>query len=168
VRVRRAFPEDAARAGKLFERAFPTLLAQAYSEETLAAALPFLTKPNPELLSSGTYYVAEEEDSGRILGSGGWTRECPGTNEITSGVAHLRHFATDPAVARRGIGRAIFRECALHAEEAGMKAFQAYASLNAVAFYRGLGFIPIRRIELTLGPAVSLSAVVMEGPVLTA
>ena len=141
------------------------MLPPAYDEVALAAALPILTKPNLELLSSGTYYAAEENDS--LLAFGGWTRERPGTKEITSGIAHLRHFATDPAVARRGIGRAIFRECALHAEQAGAKTFQVYSSLNAVPFYGGLGLVPIRSMELSLGPAVSLPVIVMEGPIRT-
>ena len=138
-----------------------------YSEAALAAALPFLTKPNPELLSSGTYYVVDEEASGTILGAGGWTRECPGTKEITSGLAHLRHFATDPQVTRQGVGRRIFRECALNAEKTGARVFQAFSSLNAVAFYEGLGLVPVRRMDLQFSPAVSLPAIVMQGPIRT-
>ena len=79
-------------------------MAPAYGEAAFAAALPFLALANPELLSSGTYYLVE--DSGTALAAGGWTHECPGTKEITPGLAHLRHFATDPQVVRRGIGRA--------------------------------------------------------------
>ena len=165
MKIRRAFAEDAADLAKLFERAYSTSMAPAYEEAAFAAALPFLTRSNPELLGSGTYYVVELEEPGTILGAGGWTRECPGTKEITSGLAHLRHFATDPCIARQGVGRRIFRECARDAEKAGAGLFQAFSSLNAVAFYEGLGLVVVRRMDLQFSPSVSLPAILMQGPV---
>ncbi|MER8428326.1 GNAT family N-acetyltransferase [Mesorhizobium sp. M0142] len=136
-------------------------MAAAYSQEVLAGSLPAMTKANPELLTSGTYYVAEEW--GRILGCGGWTLERPGTEEITPDVAHLRHFATDPAVVKKGTGRAIFRECAQAAAKAGAKMFQAYSSLNAEPFYESFGLTRIVQIELPMTPSNSFPAVLMEG-----
>ncbi|WP_119273971.1 GNAT family N-acetyltransferase [Taklimakanibacter deserti] len=167
MRVRTASLDDAAEIGRLLKRAFPTLMASAYGPESLAAALPVVTKVNTDLLKSGTYYVAEEEGSGCMLGCGGWTLERPGTTEITPGLAHLRHFATDPAFARKGVGRAIFGECARAAAKAGAKMFQAYSSFNAEPFYKGIGLVPVGWIELPLAPDISLPAVVMEGPIRT-
>ena len=151
----------------LFERVFPISFAPVYGAAALAAALPFLIKPNPQLLNSGTYYVAEEEEAGRLLAAGGWTRERPGTTEIIPGLGHLRHFATDPSVIRRGIGRAIFRECAVQAMALGTTTFQVYSSLNAVDFYKELGLTPVRSMELFLGPTVSMPVLVMEGAIRT-
>ena len=82
---RRAYPGDAPLIDELLERAYPALMADAYREEVLSVALPSLTKSDPELLKSGTYYVAEQ--SGHIPGCGGWTLERPGTSEVTSGIA---------------------------------------------------------------------------------
>jgi GNAT superfamily N-acetyltransferase len=149
----------------LLQRAYSTLLASAYARECLAAALPYLTDANPLLLSCGTYYVVEGEDSKSLLGCGGWTRERPDTNDITSGVAHLRHFATEPAAARIGIGRAIYHECAVAAERAGARVFEACSSLNAELFYRSLGLVSVRRAELTLARGVALPVVIMRGPI---
>jgi N-acetylglutamate synthase-like GNAT family acetyltransferase len=126
-----------------------------------SAALPTMTKANPELLKSGTYYVVEE--TARILGCGGWTPERPGTKEITRDIAHLRHFATDPAVINKGIGRAIFRECAQAAAKAGAKMFQVYSSLNAEPFYKSLGLTRVVQIELPITPTASIPTVLMEG-----
>lgn len=142
-------------------------MAPSYSPEAFAVALPSLTTANAALPSSGSYYVVQDEGTERLVGCGGWTAERPGTKEIIPGVAHLRHFATDPAFARQGIGCAIFRECGWGAERWGAKLFQAYSSLNAVPFYAALGLVPVRQIELSLTPTVSLPAIVMEGPLKT-
>jgi GNAT superfamily N-acetyltransferase len=168
VRLRRAFPEDAAQIDRLLERAYPTLMAPSYAPEAFAAALPALTTANAALLSSGTYYVVQGGGTNRLLvGCGGWTSERPGTKEIIPGVAHLRHFATDPDFARQGIGRVIFRECGLGAKRWGATLFQVYSSLNAVPFYTALGLAPVGQMELALAPGVSLAAIVMEGPIRT-
>jgi len=163
VKVRRTYPEDKALIDQLLARAYPTLMADAYREEVLSKALPFLTKSNMELLTSGTYYVAEE--SGRILGCGGWTPQRSGTSEITPGIAYLRHFATDPAFVRQGVGRTIFRECAQAAAQAGAKMFQAYSSLNAEPFYESLGLTRIKLIDLPKPLTVPIPAILMEGPI---
>jgi GNAT superfamily N-acetyltransferase len=163
VRVRRTYPEDGPLIDELLGRAYPTLMADAYSAEVLSVVLPSLTKSNSKLLASGTYYVAEQ--AGRILGCGGWTLERPGTSKVTPDLAHLRHFATDPAFVRQGIGQAIFRECAWAAAEAGARMFQAYSSLNAEPFYASLGLTRIKIIDLPKLLPVAMPAVLMVGPI---
>ena len=163
MKVRRTYPEDAPLIDELLERAYPTLMADAYRGEVLSVALPSLTKSNAELLNSGTYYVAEQ--SGHILGCGGWTLEHPSTSEVTSGIAHVRHFATDPAFVRQGVGRMIFHECARAAAQAGAKRFQAYSSLNAEPFYKSLGLTRIKQIDLPKRLTVSIPAILMEGSI---
>jgi N-acetylglutamate synthase-like GNAT family acetyltransferase len=163
VKVRRTYSEDAPLIDELLARAYPTLMAEAYRAEVLSVALPFLIKSSGALLKSGTYYVAEE--TGHILGCGGLTLEHPGTSEVTPGIAHLRHFATDPACVRQGVGRTIFRECAQAAAKAGAKMFQAYSSLNAEPFYKSLGLTRIRQIDLPRPSTVSIPAILMEGPI---
>ena len=163
MKVRRAYPDDASLIDELLARAYPALMANAYREEVLAVALPAMIKSNAELLKSGTYYVAEE--AGCILGCGGWTLERPGASGVTPGIAHLRHFATDPAFVRQGVGRMIFHDCALAAAVAGAKRFQAYSSLNAEPFYQSLGLTRIKQIDLPLQLTVSVPAILMEGPI---
>ena len=163
MKVRRTYPDDAPRIDDLLERAYPKLMAEAYREEVLSAALPFLKKSNTELLKSGTYYVAVESD--RILGCGGWTLEHPGSSEVTLGIAYLRHFATDPTFVRQGVGRLIFSECARAAARAGAKMFQAYSSLNAEPFYESLGLTRLTQIDLPMRLTVPIPAILMEGPI---
>ena len=163
MHIRTANPNDALAVSQLLQRAYPVLMAPFYDATALAAALPAMTEANPDLLASGTYYVAET--AGRILGCGGWTFEQPGSRQIQKGLAHLRHFATDPTMGRQGIGRAIFRRCATTAAERGATRFQAFAGLNAEPFYESLGFKRLQMIDMPIGPTAKLPTVIMEGPI---
>jgi GNAT superfamily N-acetyltransferase len=144
----------------------PALMSGAYGDDVLSAALPALTRPNAGLLESGTYYVAEA--AGKIVGCGGWTLESPGSSDVTPGLAHLRHFATDPEFVRQGVGRMIFRECSRAAAHRGARTFQVFSSLNAEPFYRSLGLTRIERIELSLANGPAIPAILMEGPIRSA
>jgi N-acetylglutamate synthase-like GNAT family acetyltransferase len=135
-------------------------MASAYDEEVLAPALKLMTRANPTLLGSGTYYVAKLA-TGLLVGCGGWTRERPGTSTVEPLLAHVRHFAVHPDWTRRGIGRAIFRVCERTAREAGVKVFECHSSLNAEKFYRALDFVRVREMDMELRPPVVLRGVLM-------
>lgn len=162
MHIRIALPVDAAAVTELLLRTYPTLMASSYDAGLLAAALPVMTRANPELLASGKYYVAEED--GRLVGCGGWSLDQPGSGRIEAGLSHLRHFATDPEMTRRGIGRSIILRCAADAAAHGTTRFQAFAGLNAEPFYRSLGLKRLAVFDLAMGPTATLPAVLMEGP----
>lgn len=159
-RIRIAVPGDRPGISRLFESSYPTLLSGHYPELLLEAALPLLTRANPMLLACGTFFVAES-DEGTALGCGGWTRERPGKGDISSQLAHMRHFATDPQHARRGVGRAVYEACEQQARNGGITRFECYASLNAEPFYAALGFERIETVDLRLGGQTALPAVWM-------
>jgi predicted N-acetyltransferase YhbS len=158
--VRVARPEDAAAVGQLLQASYPELMASSYDKELLAPALKLMTKANPSLLGSRTYYVAELP-TGLVVGCGGWTLERPGTGTVEPHMGHIRHFATHPDWTRRGVGRAIYRLCESAARSAGVSAFECYSSLNAERFYSAFGFESIREIDVELQPGVVLRAVLM-------
>lgn len=158
--VRVATPLDAAAVSALLRVSYPTLMRSAYAEEALAPALELMTDANPSLLRSGTYYVAEVA-TGSLVGCGGWTPERPGTKSVEPGLGHVRHFAVHPDWTRRGIGRAIQTSCDRSARAAGMTAFECCSSLNAEPFYRVLGFVRIREMDMELAPSVVLRGVLM-------
>ncbi|MBN1238957.1 MAG: GNAT family N-acetyltransferase [Gammaproteobacteria bacterium] len=162
--VRIAVPEDSAAVTALLQASYPVLMAAAYDEADLAPALDPMTKANERLLRSGTYYVAQA-GNGTLLGCGGWTRERPGTSSVEPGVGHLRHFATHPGWARRGVGRAIYRRCEADARAAGIEEFECYASLNAQKFYAALGFDSVRSIVIDFPLGISLPAMLMRRPI---
>ena len=145
----------------MLEASYPALMSSSYDADTLADGLSVMTKANPALLSSRTYYVAESGERA-IVGCGGWSLERPGTTEVEPGLAHIRHFATHPSWIGQGIGRSIYAKCAEHARAAGVHRFECYASLNAEGFYAALGFRPVRNIEVQLGAHIELPGVLME------
>ena len=158
--LRVATPRDAEAVGELLCASYPRLMRSAYGEEALAPALELMTKASPSLLGSGTYYVAELA-TGSLVGCGGWTHERPGTKSVEPGLGHIRHFAVHPDWTRRGIGRAILTFCDREARAAGVRTLECYSSLNAEKFYRALGFVRIREMDMELKPPVGLRAVLM-------
>lgn len=58
-KVRAAKPGDAEAVRTLLRASYPKLMASSYDEEVLAPALELMTRANPSLLRSGTYYLAE-------------------------------------------------------------------------------------------------------------
>nr|WP_237212619.1 GNAT family N-acetyltransferase [Ruegeria lacuscaerulensis] len=117
---------------------------------------------NPELVTSGSYYVAEKD--GAIIGCGGWTCTAPGTGATTEGLVHARHFAVDPICAQTGVGRAIFERCVMDALATGATRIQALSSLNAEPFYERMGLRRFDLIEVPFGSDAGFPVVLMEGP----
>src|SRR5262245_27357402 len=108
--IRVARPADSDAVSALLVASYSILLAARYDSNTLGRALPIMTKANPTLLASGTYYVAEGEP-GNLVGCGGWTTARPGSGEVIEGEAHIRHFATHPERTRRGVGTSLLTRC---------------------------------------------------------
>jgi N-acetylglutamate synthase-like GNAT family acetyltransferase len=158
--IRIAQPTDADAVSSVLEASYSRLLAAFYERDVLVKALPYFTKANPALLGCGTYYVAERED-GRIVGCGGWTLEQPLTREIAEGEAHVRHFATDPAELRQGIGGKVLAHCINEARLNCVHTLHCYSTLYAEAFYKAAGFKTIRPIALEFRPGVTLPALLM-------
>lgn len=159
VSIRTARPEDAQAVQRVLEASYPLLMASAYESRLLARALPMITRANPKLLGSGTYYVAEA--GGEAVGCGGWSVHGPGSEPVVAGVAHIRHFGIRPDWTGRGVGRLIYGRCESAARAAGVRAFECYASLNGEGFYQALGFARIAEIAVAMGPHVRFPSVHM-------
>jgi len=159
--IRTAQPEDADAVTALLGICYRRLMADAYEPGLLEQALPLITRANPSLLASGTWFVAESED-GENVGCGGWTPDEPGTSESRRGVGHVRHFATHPEWTGRGIGRAIHEAAERQARQAEITLLVCYSSLNAVAFYEAMGFRAVRAIEVPLTHNLLFPAMLME------
>ncbi len=158
--LRVAGPADAEAVTAVLASAYPRLMAPDYDPAVLAAVLPAMTRANPGLLASGTYYV-QVAPGGGIVACGGWTREEPGTGRIEPGVAHVRHFGTHADWIRRGLGRAVFECCKQAAFAEGLRIFRCFSSLGAEPFYAALGFATLQRTHLSIGEGRKLPTVTM-------
>jgi len=158
--IRVATPKDELTVSALLESSYPVLMQQDYDRDLLSAVLPKMTRASPELLRSGTYYVAENE-SGLIVGCGGWTRERPGKGDVEDKLGHIRHFATHPEWTSRAVGRSIYDVCERQARSEGVTCFECYSSLNAEGFYAALGFESVRRMDFPMGVNLKIPGVLM-------
>ena len=162
--VRTASLEDAEAVSALLQASYPSLMTLGYDPVLFARALPLLTKANPALLSSGTWYVVELSGAdGTLVGCGGWARQRPDApNEpVDTVLGHLRHFATHPKWTRRGMGRALFERCVADARVAGVCTFECCSSIMAEAFYRALGFRTVEPMKIDLGDNLTIPSVRM-------
>jgi N-acetylglutamate synthase-like GNAT family acetyltransferase len=118
--IRTAKPSDLDAVSALLLTSYSTFLTARYDGDLLRHALPFITKAQPTLLASDTYYVAET-GLGSLVGCGGWTAAHPKSGEIIEREAHIRHFATHPEWARRGVGTSLLDRCFSHARLLAMR-----------------------------------------------
>ena len=160
AQIRVAVPDDADRVEALLQSSYPQLMAPAYEARLLGAALKLMTRANPALLESGSYYLIAG-DGDDLAACGGWTRQRPGSGEIEDGLGHIRHFATHPQWLGRGLGTAILERCRREAIAAGLTRFECFSSLNAEGFYAAAGFERERRVDIEMGPEIRLPAVLM-------
>lgn len=96
-------PGDETAVTALTQASYGMPMPEAYDQSLFNKLLPIISKGNPRLLASGTYFLAITPD-GEVIGSGGWSREQTGTRELREGLGHIRHFAIHPAWIGRGIG----------------------------------------------------------------
>lgn len=161
--VRISTEADTEAVTALLQKSYAVLLRDAYAADVLEAALPLITRARPELLVSGSYYVAED-DAGGIIGAGGWTKHSPTGQGETSGNGNIRHFGTDPDHTGKGIGRSLMARCVLDALNAGLAEFNCYSTLNGEAFYRACGFRTVEPFPISLPGGVVFPSVRMTRP----
>jgi len=154
--IRPAGAEDTAQIDALLARSYPRLLKADYLPSVLVLAVPILSRAQPALIRSGTYYVAETAE-GAILGAGGWT-----ARRRQRGVGDVRHVVTDDRHLRKGIGRALFERIFVEARRGGIKRLDCQATRTAVPFYRAMGFAVLGPVEATLGPGIVFPAIQMQ------
>jgi GNAT superfamily N-acetyltransferase len=160
ITLRRAGPSDLDAVETLLARSYPRLLKQAYPPSILVTAVPLLSRANPALLASGTYFLVESGD--KVVGAGGWTSSEPGTGRTGApATGHVRHVATDPERTRSGIGRALMAHIFDDARAAGITRLDCLSTLMAVPFYAACGFEAVGPVTVPLRPGIEFPAVRM-------
>jgi GNAT superfamily N-acetyltransferase len=158
--IRIARPSDSDAVGALLAASYSSLLTARYDSDTLGRALPVMSRANPALLRSGTYYVAERAPC-NLVGCGGWTTARPGSGEIFEGEAHIRHFATHPEWVGRGVGTSLLARCFNDARILGIRKLHCFSTLNAERFYRASRFETIGPVDVPMGPSLTFPGILM-------
>ncbi len=160
--IRPTMPRDTEAVAALLQASYGALLQDAYDPQSLEKALPLLTRPRPELLSSGRYYIAEFAGLGPA-GCGGWSLDAPDRPDapVKPDVAHLRHFATHPDAVRQGVGARLLEKCIAEAKAQGVRRLQCLSTRQAIPFYAALGLRVVGPAPCRLAPDVTLPGVAM-------
>jgi GNAT superfamily N-acetyltransferase len=170
---RLAVPEDVPALTVLMDAAISEL-QRAYLDEAQIASSRAIMGIDTQLVDDGTYFVVEFR--GDIAGCGGWSRratlyggnQTPGRDsqllDPTVDAARVRAMYTNPAYARRGVGRLILSLCEAAAAAEGFARLELMSTLSGEPLYAAYGFRPLERlVDATGGAAVPL--VRMEKPV---
>jgi GNAT superfamily N-acetyltransferase len=139
---------------------YPVLLKPDYPPSVLVTCLPLISRAQPGLLRSGTYYMAADAD-GRALAAGGWTHSAPQGGVGPRDVGHVRHVVTHPDATRRGLARAILGRCFAAARNSGVRWMMCQSTRTAEPFYTAMGFQRRGEIEVMLRPGIGFPAVEM-------
>jgi len=160
ITIRQTTTRDLPRIDALLSESYPVLLKPDYPPSILVTCLPLISRAQPALLRSGTYYVAEDGE-GRAKAAGGWTYSAPQGGVGPRDLGHIRHVVTHPDATRRGLAAAILERCFREARAAGLTWMMAQSTRTAVPFYKAMGFEERAEIEVMLRPGIGFPAVEM-------
>jgi GNAT superfamily N-acetyltransferase len=160
ITIRPTTSRDLPRIDALLRESYPALLKHDYPPSVLVMALPLISRANPSLLRSGSYFVAEDAD-GAALAAGGWSHSGPQGGVGPRDLGHVRHVATHPRALRQGLACAILERCFAEARAQGMTWMMAQSTRTAVPFYRAMGFEERAEVEIMLRPGIAFPAVEM-------
>ena len=159
ITIRTASLGDLTAVDAVFARAYPALLKLDYPPSVLVTALPLISRAQPRLLASGTFYLAEINDT--IVGAGGWSVGAPDGAQRAKRLGHIRHLVTDVGHTRRGIACALMRHVFKTAGAAGICRLNCQSTRTAVPFYEAMGVEVLDEISVPLRPGISFPAVAM-------
>ncbi|MDP4992609.1 GNAT family N-acetyltransferase [Marivita lacus] len=158
--LRPADASDFEALDRLFGQSYPALLKDDYPPSVLVTAVPLISRAQPALIASGSFFVVC--DGQEIVGAGGWTMQAPGGRPGARGIGHIRHVVTDHRRTRQGIGRSLMEHIALHALASGMSQLHCQSTRTAVPFYEAMGFEARGDIVVPLRPGIDFPAVFLQ------
>ncbi|PWK61159.1 GNAT family N-acetyltransferase [Roseicyclus mahoneyensis] len=161
ITIRPTTQHDLGAVDALLAASYPALLKRDYAPSVLVTALPLISRANPALLRSGTYFIAEDAE-GQALAAGGWTRSAPQGGVGLPEIGHVRHVATHPSHLRKGLAQAIVTRVLADALAAGVERMICQSTQTAVPFYKAMGFRVRGEILIALRPGITFPAVEME------
>jgi GNAT superfamily N-acetyltransferase len=175
IRIRKAIAADVSRLREVIEASVRGLQAGDYSPAQIEGALQSVYGVDSQLITDGTYFVAEASQTQicEIVGCGGWSKRKTlyGGDQFAKredslldpaqDAAKIRAFFVRPDWVRRRIGSLILEACESAAREGGFTRLEMGATLSGVAFYRAKGYEAVENQEVPLGNGDSLRIVRM-------
>lgn len=149
LRLRCALPNQIKAITELQRAAIARIPSSFYDEPSRAAWWRTPAKGFDELVNHGRYYVVMFDD--RPLAGAGWE---PADEP---GVALLRAVFVDPALSGRGLGARCVARVEADVKAADFTRLLVPAALNAVGFYRRLGYELVGWGREELEPGVLLT-----------
>ena len=176
IRIRKAVPADTPVLSGLIEVSVRGLQASDYTAEQIEAALQSVYGVDSQLISDGTYFVAESEsaDGLFIVACGGWSKRKtlyggdqwtgrePALLDPQRDAAKIRAFFVHPDWTRRGIGSMILDTCEAAALASGFTRLEMGATLTGVPLYQARGYVSRENLEVPLANGTSLPIVRMD------
>lgn len=175
IALRKATTSDIPALRELIQVSVLRLQAGDYTRRQLEIALRTVFGVDTQLITDGTYFVAEVVDETadlatggktprhRILaGAGGWSKRKTlfggdhwrqREDELLDprrDAAKIRAFYVHPDWARRGIGTQILEACERAAREAGFTSFEMGATLTGVPLYQARGYVTLEAVDVPL------------------
>jgi GNAT superfamily N-acetyltransferase len=149
---RLATPHDLPGLSELMAAAIDELQKGFLRTDQIAASRAIMGL-DTQLIDDGTYFVVE---AGTVLaGCGGWSRRntlyggdhSPGRNaallDPTTDAARVRAMYTNPAFARRGVGRLLLSLCEARAAAEGFQRVELASTMSGEPLYTSCGYEPI-------------------------
>jgi GNAT superfamily N-acetyltransferase len=173
--IRKAIPADVPELGELIDASVRGLQAEDYTPTQIESALATVFGVDSQLITDGTYFVAEakQQDSATIAGCGGWSRRRTlyGSDHWTGredelldprvDAAKIRAFFVHPSWARRGVGSLILKTCEDAAAAAGFTRCEMGATLTGVKLFGAKGYVALENISVPLKNGEALPVIRM-------
>lgn len=169
IDLRQATTTDIPALEELISASVTALSADYYTSEQIKSALIHVFGVDTQLITDGTYFVAEIE--GQLAGSGGWSKRTtlfggdrskadtldPLLDHNTE-AARIRAFYVHPQWSRRGVGSKILTACEDAARAAGFSRIELVATLPGEPLYAARGYEKAEAMQLETPDGESLPA----------
>ncbi len=159
---------------KLIDSSVRGLQHDVYSQAQIDSALRTVYGVDSQLISDGTYFVAEiVSEPPLIVGCGGWSKrktlyggdQFHGREDTfldpSTDAAKIRAFFIHPEWVRLGIGSRILEACEDAAIAGGFRRLEMGSTLTGVALYSAKGYVAAGDIEVPLEDGLTLPVVRM-------
>lgn len=170
--LRQAGLADAESIAKLIASSVRGLARPFYSELQIEISIGSVFGVDIDLITDGTYYVAQA--GALIAGCGGWSRRRtlygasayaesrdPEMLDPRIEPAKIRAFFIHPDAARQGIGTAILEACERAAYADGFRRAEMMSTLPGVPLYTVRGYAGDERVQIPVGEGVFIECVRM-------